>query len=68
MNGAEGYGLRLRFSLGAVSLQRWQEKEERLGRFFAKGLRAKLTEIDPEHIDLHLLQAAVPTTGQHGEQ
>ena len=68
VNGAEGYGLRLRFSLGAVSLQRWQEKEERLGRFFAKGLRAKLTEIDPEHIDLHLLQAAVPATGQHEEQ
>jgi hypothetical protein len=51
-----------------VGLERWKDKEVRLGRFFAKGLRATLTELDPEHIDLHLLQGAGPTTGQHGEQ
>jgi hypothetical protein len=68
VNGSDGYGLRLRFNLGAVGLERWKDKEERLGRFFAKGLHATLTELDPEHIDLHLLQGAGPTTGQHGEQ
>ena len=65
---AESYGLRLRFSLGAVGLERWQEKQERLGRFFAKGLRANLHEVDPDHIDLLLLSDAVPPTGQHGGQ
>ena len=65
---AESYGLRLRFSLGAVGLERWQEKQERLGRFFAKGLQANLHEVDPDHIDLLLLSDAVPPTGQHGGQ
>ena len=54
----EDYGLRLRFELNAVPLQRWQDKQERLGRFFAKGLRAELHELEPDHMDLILLPAA----------
>ena len=50
-----GYGLRMRFSLGAIPLQRWQEKQDRLGRFFAKGLRAELTDLGDGRIDLQLL-------------
>ena len=52
-----GYGLRMRFSLGAIPLQRWQDKQDRLGRFFAKGLRAELTDLGDGRIDLQLLPA-----------
>ena len=68
LHGAEGYGLRLRFELGAVSLERWTEKQERLGRFFAKGLHADLQDLGGDRIDLRLLQAAAPAAGQHGGQ
>ena len=49
------YGLRLRFQLGDVPWERWQERQERLGRFFAKGLQADLKQIDDKHLDLFLL-------------
>ncbi|MGC6482185.1 MAG: DUF2854 domain-containing protein [Synechococcus sp.] len=68
LNGPEGYGLRLRFELGAVSLERWTAQQERLGRFFAKGLRAELDDLGEERIDLRLLQTPAPAAGQHGEQ
>ena len=50
-----GYGLRLRFLLGAVPIERWRERQERLGRFFAKGMRAELRELDEQRLDLVLL-------------
>ena len=52
-----GYGLRLRFLLGAVPVERWREREDRLGRFFAKGMRAELRELDDQRLDLVLLPA-----------
>ena len=52
-----GYGLRMRFLLGAVPLERWQERQERLGRFFAKGMRAELKELDQQRLDVLLLPA-----------
>ncbi len=52
-----GYGLRMRFLLGAVPLERWQERQERLGRFFAKGMRAELKELDEQRLDVVLLPA-----------
>ena len=67
-NGAQGYGLRMRFALGSVSLVRWQEKQERLGRFFAKGLQAELDDLGGNRIDLRLLQTGAPAAGQHGDQ
>ncbi|MFO0119503.1 MAG: DUF2854 domain-containing protein [Cyanobium sp.] len=36
------YGLRLRFACEGVPLERWRERQERLGRFFGTGLRAEL--------------------------
>ena len=66
--------VRLRFALGAVALERWQDKQERLGRFFAKGLSAHLEVLDEAHIDLRLLQTATASepqqtsAGQHGMQ
>jgi hypothetical protein len=53
-----GYGLRLRFELNAVAHERWHDKQDRLGRFFAKGLQAKLVPLDEEHLDLLLIPAA----------
>ena len=58
LTSADGYGLRLRFQLNAVPLERWQEKRERLGRFFAKGLRAELKALDGDRFDLMLLPDA----------
>ena len=58
LNSAEGYGLRLRFQPNAVPLERWQGKRERLGRFFAKGLRAELNAVDEDRFDLMLLPDA----------
>lgn len=40
-----GYGLCLEFSPGGVELQRWQDRLERLGRFFGPGLMAEV-EVD----------------------
>ena len=53
-----GYGLRLRFALNAVAQERWNDKQDRLGRFFAKGMQAKLIPLDEEHLDLLLIPAA----------
>lgn len=51
------YGLRLRFSRGAVALERWQERQERLGRFFGPDLRAEIEPVSSEQLDLRLLPA-----------
>ena len=50
----EGYGIRLRYEIAGVSLERWQDKQERLGRFFAKGLNAKLITPSSGIIDIIL--------------
>ena len=50
-----GYGVRLRFEIAGVPLPQWEEKQERLGRFFLKGLEAKLESPSQEEIDLILL-------------
>jgi hypothetical protein len=54
----DGYGLRLRFALGGVSFDRWQERQQRLGRFFGGGLRSDLIADGPEHLLLSLLPDA----------
>lgn len=64
-----GYGVRLRFDLAGVPLERWHERKDRLGRFFAKGLVAELESASPEQVDLTLqpAQTSSSKTGQHGE-
>ena len=57
LNGDRGYGLRLRFELNAVPMQRWQDKQERLARFFAKGMQVELKSLDGDCMDLILLPA-----------
>merc|ERR1711990_1329533 len=46
------YGIRMRFEMAAVSLERWNVQKERLGRFFAKGLCAELFCPTPGALDL----------------
>tara|TARA_Y100001968_G_scaffold113443_1_gene102854 strand:+ start:1977 stop:2549 length:573 start_codon:yes stop_codon:yes gene_type:complete len=54
LNTDEGYGIRLRFEIEGVSMERWQEKQDRLGRFFDKGLKADLISPSSGVIDLLL--------------
>ncbi len=61
-----GYGLRLRFACEAVGLERWQERRERLGRFFATGLEAEITPLANDQLDLTLLPKGDSTKGEHG--
>ena len=63
----DGYGLRMRFACEAVGLERWQERRERLGRFFAKGLEAQILPLENDQLDLTLLPKSDATTGEHGE-
>ena len=49
------YGIRMRFKMEGVPLERWTNQKERLGRFFAKGLCAELFCPNPGEIDLTLL-------------
>ena len=67
-----GYGLRLRFACEAVGLERWQERRERLGRFFAKGIEAQIIPLENNQLDLTLspkgdITKPGSTTGEHGE-
>ncbi|MCP9928115.1 DUF2854 domain-containing protein [Cyanobium sp. CH-040] len=55
-----GYGLRLRFRCGAVSYERWQERRDRLGRFFGAGLVADLEPLGEDGLQLTLLPQPVP--------
>ena len=52
----DNYGIRMRFEMAAVALERWNAQKERLGRFFAKGLSAELFCPSAAEIDLTLLQ------------
>jgi hypothetical protein len=53
----QGYGLRLLFEHNAVPLARWQERQDRLGRFFGPGLQAELAEEGPGRLSLSLVPA-----------
>jgi hypothetical protein len=55
---ANGYGLALLFDCHAVPFERWQERQERLGRFFGAGLRAELSQPSPGQVSLRLVPAA----------
>jgi hypothetical protein len=55
------YGLRLRFRCQGVPLQRWQDLENRLGRFFGTSLRAEISQPSPAQVDLVLIQAEQDT-------
>jgi hypothetical protein len=56
-----GYGLVLRFRVNGVPLERWQAREERLGRFFGAGLRAELHPLSGRELELRLVPAPDPS-------
>ncbi len=64
----EGYGIRLRFKIEGVILSRWQEKQDRLGRFFAKGMRAEILSPNKDELDLLIVpkENQVEVTSQDG--
>ena len=49
------YGVRMRFDMAGVNIEKWNDQQERLGRFFAKGLKAELFSPSPGEIDITLL-------------
>ncbi len=55
---AEHYGVEMKFEFGGVPLEKWESQQERLGRFFAKGLTAEITSISPNELKLELLPKA----------
>ena len=61
------YGIRMRFEMAGVPLERWNDKKERLGRFFAKGLCAELFCPTPGEIDLTLLPPKKEENSQENE-
>jgi len=61
------YGIRMRFEMAGVVLERWNDKKERLGRFFAKGLCAELFCPTPGEIDLTLLPQKQKESSQENE-
>ena len=61
------YGIRMRFEMAAISLERWNAQKERLGRFFAKGMCAELFCPTPGEIDLILLPQKQEEKSQENE-
>ncbi len=49
------YGICMKFKSNGVPLKSWKSKEERLGRFFAKNLTAKIVSKNSELIELTLI-------------
>ena len=62
-----GYGLRLRFSTGAVPYDQWEARQDRLGRFFGPGLQAELSRLGGDQLQLSLLPAAGTTETTTGD-
>ena len=56
------YALAMRFRCEGVDYSRWQEKAERLGRFFDKGLQARLSQPRASEVLLELLPATAAAT------
>ncbi|OIP75221.1 MAG: hypothetical protein AUK48_08090 [Oscillatoriales cyanobacterium CG2_30_44_21] len=52
------YGLVLRFHSPLMSFEAWQEKQDKLTRFFGPGIVAAVTKLENNDVDLHLI--AVP--------
>ena len=49
------FGVIMKFEFGGVPIERWQEKKDRLGRFFASDLIANITSTSQEQITLELI-------------
>lgn len=56
-----GYGVEMRFETNGVPMEKWEEKKDRLGRFFAKDLKATITSVKAGEIELTLLSGVSPS-------
>ena len=63
-----GYGVALRFRTEAVPYARWEEKQDRLGRFFGKGLQAQLSQPRNGELLLELVPAVAGTDSNAASQ
>ena len=52
---SETYGISMKFEFCGVPLEKWESQKDRLGRFFAKNLKAKITSINSKELKLELL-------------
>ena len=50
----EDYGISMKFKLCGVSIEKWEDKKDRLGRFFANGLVAEINSNEPDEVELKL--------------
>lgn len=57
------YTLVLQFDSPHVSLESWQQKQEKMERFFGPGIRVQLTQPEPNRVDLALIATS---TGERG--
>jgi len=51
----EDYGVSMKFKLCGVALEKWKTKQDRLGRFFAKGLIAEINTNQSNEVELKLI-------------
>ncbi len=51
----QSFGIRMKFKFGGVPLEKWEEKKDRLGRFFAKDLIANISSNAEGELNLELL-------------
>ncbi len=48
------FAIKMKFESKGVTLKEWEEKKDRLGRFFSKNLNADISSSNPEEINLEL--------------
>ena len=49
------YALVLEFDSEHIPLSTWQEKEERIGKFFGPGIRAEVVSAGPDEVHVSLI-------------
>lgn len=52
---AGSYALILEFDSPFISLETWQQKQEKIEKFFGPGIRVELTQPSPKRVDLALI-------------
>ncbi len=58
----QDFGVRMKFEFCGVPIEKWQQKKDRLGRFFAKDLIADITPTSEGELILELLPKTISNT------
>ncbi|KGG12891.1 MULTISPECIES: DUF2854 domain-containing protein [Prochlorococcus] len=56
-------GIQMKFEVNGVPIEKWEEKKDRLGRFFAKNFEATLISCGTGQLELTLLPSQKPGDG-----